>query len=143
LRECYAHAFQPEDKGGLLRLRSRNNWLRGHFSEAFNDTLTALKILGIELDPTLTRRQVDTLFEQVKNEILAVGFDTILSIPRTTDRKTELAVALLNDAGQHEHSVPKLRLTVISIQALIPIGVYHVTRLRILLVLQYVYLPHR
>ncbi|KAF8349828.1 hypothetical protein F5887DRAFT_942564 [Amanita rubescens] len=99
LRECYAHAFQPEDKGGLLRLRSRNNWLRGHFSEAFNDTLTALKILGIELDPTLTRRQVDTLFEQVKNEILAVGFDTILSIPRTTDKKTELAVALLNDAG--------------------------------------------
>jgi len=89
-------------------LRSRNNWLRGHFSEAFNDTLTALKILGIELNPTLTRRQVDALFEQVKNEILAVGFDTILSIPRTTDGKTELAVALLNDAGQHERFHSKI-----------------------------------
>ncbi|KAF8746288.1 hypothetical protein AX14_000082 [Amanita brunnescens Koide BX004] len=99
LQECYAHAFEPEDKGSLLRLRSRNNWLRGKFSEAFSDTLIALKILGIELNPTPTRRQVDTLFEQVKNEILAVGFEAILAIPRTADSKTELAVALLNDAG--------------------------------------------
>lgn len=39
------------------------------------------------------------MFEQVKNEILAVGFDEILMIPRTTDPRTELAVSLLNDAG--------------------------------------------
>ena len=83
-------------------MRSRNNWLRGKFSEAFSDTLIALKILGIELNPTPTRRQVDTLFEQVKNEILAVGFEAILAIPRTADSKTELAVALLNDAGEYE-----------------------------------------
>lgn len=100
LRECYVHALQPEDKGSLLRLRSRNNWLRGNFSEAFDDTLTALKILGVELNPSPTRRQADHMFEQVKNEIYAIGFDTILAIPRTTDSKTELAVALLNDAGK-------------------------------------------
>ncbi|KAF8630202.1 hypothetical protein AX15_003056 [Amanita polypyramis BW_CC] len=99
LRECYTHALQAEDKGSLLRLRSRNNWLRGNFSEAFNDTLTALKILGVGLNPTPTRRQADSMFEQVKNEILAIGFDNILAIPRTTDGKIELAVALLNDAG--------------------------------------------
>jgi len=39
------------------------------------------------------------MFEEVKNEILAVGFDDIMLIPRTTDPRTELAVALLNDAG--------------------------------------------
>ena len=102
LRECYAHASQPEDKANLLRLRSRNNWLRGKFSEAFSDTLTALRILDIELNPKPTRRQVDTLFEQVKNEILAVGFEAILAIPRTVNAKIELAVVLLNDAGESE-----------------------------------------
>ena len=35
----------------------------------------------------------------VKNEILAVGFDDILNIPRARDSRTDLAIALLNDAG--------------------------------------------
>ena len=39
------------------------------------------------------------MFEQVKNEILAVGFDDILNIPRARDSRTDLAIALLNDAG--------------------------------------------
>lgn len=39
------------------------------------------------------------MFEIVKNEILAVGFDEIVMIPRATDPRTELAVSLLNDAG--------------------------------------------
>jgi len=64
-----------------------------------NDTLLALKVLGIEINPAPTQRQVDFMFEEVKNEILAVGFDDIMLIPRTTDPRTELAVALLNDAG--------------------------------------------
>lgn len=83
----------------MLRLRSRNHWLRSDFSEALSDTLAALKILGIEVNASPTRRQADTMFEQVKNEILAVGFDEILAIPRTTDKRIELSVLLLNDAG--------------------------------------------
>lgn len=82
-----------------MRLKSRNHWLRGSYSDALNETLLALKVLGIEVNLSPTRRQADMLFEQVKNEILAVGFDEILMIPRTTDPKTELAVSLLNDAG--------------------------------------------
>lgn len=46
------------------------------------------------------------MFEQVKNEIMAVGFDEILLIPRTTDKKTELAVTLLNDAGTNAYWSP-------------------------------------
>ncbi|RXW16010.1 hypothetical protein EST38_g9848 [Candolleomyces aberdarensis] len=106
LEECFMHAEELEDKSIVLRLKSRNQWLRNNFSEAFNDTITALNILGIDICTAPSRRQADVMFEQVKNEILAVGFDEILSIPRTSDRKTELAVALLNDAGSHAYWSP-------------------------------------
>ncbi|KAF9056453.1 histidine kinase [Panaeolus papilionaceus] len=106
VRECLLHTKQPEDKGNLLRLRSRNHWLKGNYPDALEDTLLALKVLGVELDPAPTRRQADAMFEEVRNEILAVGFDEILSIPRTTDPRTELAVALLNDAGINAYWSP-------------------------------------
>ncbi|KDR85277.1 hypothetical protein GALMADRAFT_218372 [Galerina marginata CBS 339.88] len=106
LSECLLHGKQPEDKGNILRLRSRNHWLRGNYPEALNDTLLALKILGIEVNLSPTRRQADTMFEQVKNEILAVGFDEILLIPKTTDPRTELSVSLLNDAGVNAYWSP-------------------------------------
>ncbi|KAF8973859.1 dual-domain HisK/Mak2 protein kinase [Flammula alnicola] len=106
LDECLIHSKQPEDKGNVLRLRSRNQWLRGNYSEALNDTLLALKILGVEVNLSPTRRQADVMFEEVKNEILAVGFDEILMIPRTTDPRTELAVSLLNDAGINAYWSP-------------------------------------
>lgn len=95
-----------EDKCLLLRIRSRNHWLRGCFHEAFNDTLFALKILGIELNPAPTCRETDVMFEQVKNEILSIGFDEILSIPKSNDPKIELAVILLNDAGSNYRFLP-------------------------------------
>ena len=99
LQECFAHAVEPEDRGNLLRLQANNHWLRNNFSEALKDTLLALRILGVDVNPTPTRREADAMFELVKNEILAVGFDEILAMPRTSDKKTELAVALLNEAG--------------------------------------------
>lgn len=43
------------------------------------------------------------MFEQVKNEILAVGFEEILSIPKARDAKTDLAIALLNDASTNAY----------------------------------------
>lgn len=103
------HADQPEDKAILLRLRSRNHWMRNNFTEALNDTLSALKLLGVEVDPAPTKKDAAVMFEQVKNEILAVGFDEILSIPRTTEPRTELAVALLNDAGK-PHTNPQTHM---------------------------------
>lgn len=106
IRECFEHAIQPEDKGDILRLRSRNHWLRNNHAQAFDDTLLALQVLGIDINRSPTRRQADFMFEQVKNEIMAVGFDEILLIPRTTDKKTELAVTLLNDAGTNAYWSP-------------------------------------
>lgn len=73
--------------------------MRNNFAEALNDTLLALRILGVDVNRSPTRREANAMFELVKNEILAVGFDEILSIPRTTDRRIDLAVTLLNDAG--------------------------------------------
>lgn len=106
LQECYVHAEQLEDRSNILRLKSRNQWLRNNFSEAFNDTIKALNVLGIDICVSPSRRQADQMFETVKNEILAIGFDEILNIPRTSDRKTELAVTLLNDAGSHAYWSP-------------------------------------
>ena len=81
-------------------MRSHNRWLQGRYVDALNDTLSALKALGIDVNPTPTQRQVEAMFEEVKNEIMAVGFDNILTIPRTVDPRTVLAVLLLNDAGK-------------------------------------------
>lgn len=112
LDECFINASQPEDKSNVLRLKSRNQWLRNDFTGAFNNTITALRVLGVDVCVSPSRKQADVMFEQVKNEILAVGFDEILSIPRTADRKTELAVTLLNDAGQFLY--PYHRISLIS-----------------------------
>ena len=101
LRECLLHCVDPEEQSNILRLRSRNEWLRGNFFEALNDTLLALRVLGFEISPSPTRRQADAMFEQVKNDVMALTWEEILLIPRTTDRKIELAVSLLNDAGEY------------------------------------------
>jgi hypothetical protein len=77
--------------------------MRNDVEAALKDTLLALHILGVDLDPVPTLEVADTMFEQVKNEILAVGFDAILAIPRTSEPRTDLAVTLLGDAGTHAY----------------------------------------
>lgn len=84
----------------MLRLRSRNHYMRANYAAALNDTILGLHILGVDINSAPSRRDADSMFEQVKNEILAVGFDDILSIPRAREARTDLAVALLNDAGE-------------------------------------------
>ncbi|GLB36534.1 putative GAF domain containing protein [Lyophyllum shimeji] len=106
LEECLAHALEPEDKGHILRLRSRNHFLSSNFSGALNDTLLALKVLGVEINPTPTAKEANAMFDLTRNEILAVGFDEILNMPRTTDPRIELAVGLLNDAGLNAYWDP-------------------------------------
>lgn len=86
-----------------MRLRSRNRWMCKDYSAALNDTLAALRILGVEVNAAPSRKEADVLFEQVKNEILAVGFDEIRLIPRATDHRIDLAASLLNDAGFFFH----------------------------------------
>ncbi|THU88468.1 hypothetical protein K435DRAFT_830560 [Dendrothele bispora CBS 962.96] len=106
IHECVTRTSSTDEVAMLLRLQSRNNWMNGNFDQALKDTISALKLLGIEINPAPTYRQASQMFEQVKNEILAVGFDEILSIPRTTDPKAELAVRLLNDAGTNAYWSP-------------------------------------
>ncbi|KAF7784549.1 hypothetical protein Agabi119p4_714 [Agaricus bisporus var. burnettii] len=103
IQECLQHVTRVEDKCVLLRARSKNHWIRGQTTEAFSDILLALRMLGIDLNPSPTACDIDTAFQQVKNEILSIGFGEILSIPRSRDVKIELAVALLNDAGMNAH----------------------------------------
>ncbi|OCH84424.1 histidine kinase [Obba rivulosa] len=103
VEECLEHVEEPESKVKMLRLRSKNQWMRGNYKAALSDNLLGLHILGVEVNSAPTRREADIMFELVKNEILAVGFDEILSIPRARDSRTDLAVALLNDAGTNAY----------------------------------------
>ena len=79
--------------------------MRGNYNAALNDNTLGLHLLGVEVNAAPTRREADIMFEQVKNEILAVWFDNILAIPRARDSRTDLAIALLNDAGSYSHNV--------------------------------------
>lgn len=86
-----------------MRIRARNHFMRQNYNAALTDTIFGLHLLGVDVNPAPTRREADTMFEQVKNEILAVGFDDILNIPRARDQKTDLAISLLNDAGMDSY----------------------------------------
>lgn len=97
---CLDRVEDIESKVRMLRLRSKNHWMRGNYKAALADTLAGLHLLGVDVNSAPSRREADIMFEQVKNEILAVGFDEILSIPRARDSRTDLAIALLNDAGE-------------------------------------------
>ncbi|KAJ3724256.1 hypothetical protein DFJ43DRAFT_1157787 [Lentinula guzmanii] len=106
LRQCMAYSQHPEEVATVLRAQSQNKWMNRNFAGALEDTLQALKILGVEVNSAPSHREAANMFERVKNEILAVGFDEILSIPRANDPRTELAVRLLNDAGTNAYWSP-------------------------------------
>ena len=103
ISECMARSDEPENRAQILRIRSRNYFMRGNYTGALRDTINGLHLLGVDVNPTPTRREADQMFEDVKNEILAVGFEEILSIPRARDTRTDLAIALLNDAGANAY----------------------------------------
>ena len=114
IAECMARSDEPENRAQILRIRARNHFMRGQYTLALRDTLDGLHLLGVEVNPAPTRREADNMFEEVKNEILAVGFDEILSIPRARDARTDLAIALLNDAGRVVWRVRRLVLLTLS-----------------------------
>ncbi|KAH9921391.1 histidine kinase [Fomitopsis serialis] len=103
INECLHRVEDLESKVRMLRTRSKNHWMRGNYKAALSDTLQGLHLLGVDVNAAPTRREADQMFEQVKNEILAVGFDDILAIPRARDSKTDLAISLLNDAGHNAY----------------------------------------
>ncbi|KAI0078477.1 histidine kinase [Panus rudis PR-1116 ss-1] len=103
IAECLDKVDTVENRARILRLRSRNHWMHGNYAAALADTISGLHLLGVEVNPSPSRREADAMFEQVKNEILAVGFEDILSIPRARDARTDLAIALLNDAGTNAY----------------------------------------
>ena len=55
--------------------------------------------LGVEIPEVISLKQADAMFDQVKAEILALGFDRICALPRTRNLRTDLIVSLLNDAA--------------------------------------------
>ncbi|KAI0700426.1 histidine kinase [Cytidiella melzeri] len=103
VEDCLLRSEDTTIKAQILRIRARNHFMKGSYTAALNDTISGLHLLGVDINPYPTRREADAMFEQVKNEILAVGFEEILKIPRARDARTNLAIALLNDAGTNAY----------------------------------------
>lgn len=99
VQECLQRSQDADVKAQVLRIRARNHFMKGSYTSALNDTIAGLHCLGVDVNPSPTRREADAMFDEVKNEILAVGFEEILNIPRARDARTDLAIALLNDSG--------------------------------------------
>jgi hypothetical protein len=100
IQECLQNVVLPQEKAKVLRMRSTNHWIRNNFKVALQDTFVALSLLGIVVNEAPSRQEADSMFEEVSNEIISIGREAILAIPRAPDVKTDLAVALLNDAGK-------------------------------------------
>ncbi|KZV95615.1 STKc type histidine kinase [Exidia glandulosa HHB12029] len=99
LKQILGHIVEHEDQAKVWRAFSRNSFFRKDFDSAVKNIVIALRILGVELNPAVTMRETDEMFESCKGKILAAGNEQILSAPRCTDPKVDLSVALLNDAG--------------------------------------------
>jgi hypothetical protein len=97
--EILAHARRDEDRARALRLRSRNKFLQRDFENAFRDIVSALRELGVDVPEVVSLKRADAMFDQVKAEILALGFDHICALPRTRNPRTDLVVSLMNDAA--------------------------------------------
>ncbi|TRM62878.1 histidine kinase [Schizophyllum amplum] len=106
ITESLAHLDEPEDRANMIRIHARNRFLRGNFAAALDDTLKALNLLGVHLQAAPSEREANDMFERVKNEILAVGYEQILAIPPTSDSRMELSITLLNDAGLNAYWSP-------------------------------------
>ena len=102
LSECFDHVDHLEKRAKLMRMRAKNFWLRSNFVEAKKVLLSALELLGVHIGVAPTREQADEMFEEVSLAILTLGREAILNLPRATDSKVDLAVALLNDAGKSD-----------------------------------------
>ncbi|KAI6159530.1 STKc type histidine kinase [Pisolithus thermaeus] len=103
ITEYIQHSQSPEDQARALRVRANNHFLRNEFSDALDTLVHALRILGVEMESSATHEVADAMFEDVKSQILAIGYEEMLKIPRATDVRTDLAVSILNDAGTNAY----------------------------------------
>jgi hypothetical protein len=110
LSEILEHSQRPEEKAEVLRLRSTNHFLKNDFANALNDILVALQTLGVEIDPSVDRRHADELLESVQDEILSRGSESILAMPTSENRRTQLIIKLLNDAGMRSYEYGRKHL---------------------------------
>jgi len=75
--------------------------LQRDFENAFRDTASALRELGVEIPEVVSLKQADAMFDQVEAEILALGFDHICALPKTRNPRTDLIVSLMNYAAMN------------------------------------------
>ena len=73
------------------------------FAGGLEKTIEALKLFGVEVNLAPTDEEMDSLFEEVKNDILAIGFKKLVELPRAHDPRVELTIQLLTVASKKGH----------------------------------------
>ncbi|KAL5518690.1 CHK1 [Sanghuangporus vaninii] len=118
-----ARPMSPEDIARCLKLRSNNAFLLNDFAGGLERTMEALEILGLKINLKATKEEMDLLFEEVKDAILAIGFQKLIELPRADNPRLDLTVQLLTVAtlnaywrlGDNFSEVILLSLTIIKV----------------------------
>ena len=74
MSDCLPRAEEPIDKATVLKLRSQCHWQSDEADASMKDVVLALEALGINLDFSQDPDDVNTMFEQVKNEVSTYGY---------------------------------------------------------------------
>ena len=100
LEEVYNRASSEVDRAQCLKIRGRNKFMANDFMSGLKDTLSALELLGVTINLSPSEEETNALFDRVSGEILELGSEHILNIPRSEDPRAELTMQLLSTAGK-------------------------------------------
>jgi predicted ATPase len=103
VEECLIHAQSGEDKARLLWIRSRVYWARNEFPLALEDTLQALAFLDCHINHNPSRSDLDTIFEATRSQIMSIGMENILELPRSASERIDLIASLLVESSNHAY----------------------------------------
>ncbi|CED84388.1 histidine kinase [Phaffia rhodozyma] len=99
VKELHEKCICPVDRARVFRAESRSFWMRGALQEALNLFVEALGILGIHVAKQYSQQEINEMYELTKSMVMATGMENILSSPKATDPRIELASSILSEAS--------------------------------------------
>jgi hypothetical protein len=70
---------------------------------ALEDTLTALAFLDCPIDPRPSADDLDIVFETTRTQIMSIGMENIISLPRSNSDRIDLIACLLVEGSTHAY----------------------------------------
>jgi hypothetical protein len=109
VEECLIHAESGEDKARLLWIRSRVHWARNDFPLALEDTLQALFFLDVSINQSPSVDDLDMAFETTRSQILTIGMENTINLPRSDSERINLIASLLVESSNHAYWIEHKR----------------------------------